>query len=225
MRRDSPLSRYSINWLPLLGLLFLLSALAHAQARDDAAPPAGGAGDEALLKACEQDLACSSHVRLANQFYEQNNFSAALDEYRAAYILQPYPLILYNIARIHHRQTNLSEAQVYYRRYLDTGHAQRAERARQLIAEIDAQLRNEQLAQESLPEPEPAPLLVQAPPPLQPALPKVERQSRPIYKRWWFWTLLGGVAAAGITTAVVLSVYSREPDVEGLPAKTFTFGN
>jgi hypothetical protein len=29
-------------------------------------------------------------------------------------------------------------------------------------------------------------------------------ESKPLYTKWWFWLTIGSVAAAGITTAVIL---------------------
>jgi tetratricopeptide (TPR) repeat protein len=39
----------------------------------------------------------------------------------------------------------------------------------------------------------------------------------PLYKRWWLWTAVGAVVAAGVVTAAVLG--SREPGVEGPSAQ------
>ena len=32
-----------------------------------------------------------------------------------------------------------------------------------------------------------------------------ERGDEPVYKRWWFWTAIGVVAAAGVASAVLIS--------------------
>ncbi len=37
----------------------------------------------------------------------------------------------------------------------------------------------------------------------------------PVYKKWWFWTIIG-VTAAGIATGVGLGIATREPDITGL---------
>ena len=98
MRHANSLSRSSIRVLAgvcLVCLLGLFSGSATAQGASKTAPPNR---DEALLKACEQSQACSSHLSRANQLYDKDSYAAALDEYQAAYILQPYPLLLYNMA-------------------------------------------------------------------------------------------------------------------------------
>lgn len=190
MRRANRNSRSSISGLVFLGLLQLLaqSEKGHAEGRAELRAPVSAAtrrsDDEALLKACEQSLACASHLERANKLYEQDSFTAALDEYQAAYILQPYPLILYNIARIHHKQASLIDAISYYQRYLDTGHLQRSERATQLLQKA----RQEQDEKDTQPEPPPAPLEVEpAPAPLVAPrqILRVEGSAkRPIYKKW-----------------------------------------
>lgn len=37
----------------------------------------------------------------------------------------------------------------------------------------------------------------------------------PLYKRWWFWTLVS-VAAAGVATGIGVGIAAREPDTTGL---------
>ena len=125
----------STNLLLVGGLLLSFTAAAWAQD----APPAPPDSD-AILRACDKLPACRAHLDNADRFYEQNQFPAALQEYQAAYALQPYPLILFNIARLHHKQNHLSDAADYYQRYLNTADPQQAERARQLLKEAqDAQ--------------------------------------------------------------------------------------
>jgi TolB-like protein len=38
----------------------------------------------------------------------------------------------------------------------------------------------------------------------------LERKPRPLYAKWWFWSLVGGVVAGGVATAVVVG--QQEPD-------------
>lgn len=37
------------------------------------------------------------------------------------------------------------------------------------------------------------------------AAPPSQNEGRPVYKRWWFWTAVGGVVALGVVAAVVLA--------------------
>ncbi len=67
-----------------------------------------------------------------------------------------------------------------------------------------------------------APVATPHPAVAQPVDPRVAQtptrppESHPIYTRWWFWTAVGVVAAAGVTTAVVVA-RSASPD---LPSPT-----
>ena len=208
----------SLSKLLILGSLHMWLA-GYAQAQT---PPPVKLGDDALLQACEQMLACKSHLERATQLYKQEQYTAALDEYQAAYILQPYPLILYNIARLHHKQSHLADAVTYYQRYLNTGSSEQAERARLLLDDVQMVLRE--------PAPAETPLVLIPPavripssalvPPLTAAVPQGRT---PIYKKWWLWTAIG-LAAGGVATAVGIGVYASGPDISGLPSKTLGFG-
>lgn len=196
-------------------LLSLLPLSGRAQTSSD---------PESFLRACERNVECSAHLSRANQLYDQNVLTAALSEFHAAHALQPYPLLLYNIARIHHKQSHYSEAIAYYQRYLETAHPDRAARARQLIAEA----RQEQYVLEVMPEPPPAPCSPEPGPVAGPALtepPSViaHPAQRPVYKRWWFWTVIG-IAAAGAAVGAGIGAYaSGGPDVSGLPSTNLSF--
>jgi tetratricopeptide (TPR) repeat protein len=207
---------------------FLLSlALLGGAAAEEPRP----VDSQALLRACEQAESCSSHLEKADQMYKQGRFSAAIEEYQAAYTLQPYPPILYNIARLHHKQNHLTEAVTYYQRYLDApSDAAITARVKQQLFEAQSAL----ALQTS--EPAPAPLAAVAPATLSasgpsrptPALTatasaKEHLGSLPIYKKWWFWTVLG-VAVSATAAATGVAIGSTRPDVTGLPAQTFSFG-
>jgi len=68
-------------------------------------------------------------------------------------------------------------------------------------------------ALEPLP-PAPPPLLSQPPDPVgpKPDEPAAESGDRPIWKRWWFWTGVAAVAAAGTATVLILRARDDCPD-------------
>lgn len=195
-----------------------------------------------LLVACENSPACKSHLHNATQLYEKGSYGPALEEFQAAYVLSPYPPILYNIARLHHKQNRLTDAISYYQRYLDSAHKEQGERARTFLAEAQAAL-----ASKTQPPPEqptqplpavavPAPpaLIPPEPPSVSPAAPaagllvkRVEptpRASKPIYRKWWFWTVVG-VTVIGASTALGIGLAARGPDVSRVPRQTPSFDN
>lgn len=210
---------------------------------------------DALLIACHHSLPCRTHLETAAQLFKQSRFDAAVDEYQAAYVLQPYPLILYNIARIYHKQSRAADAVAYYQRYLDTGHSERAERARELLSQAQQEQRTlqEPKAQQEqrtpqepktpqelggpgdkdpaadqraeLPKKPPKPVsLMPLSTPASLAGSAAPSVQLPIYKRWWFWTLLGG-AFLGSVAGLSLGIYAAGPPVAGLAQGTLTFGN
>lgn len=184
--------------------------------------PVVPAGDDAFLLACQQTVACKTHLDTATQLYGQERYGGAIDEYQAAYVLQPYPLILYNIARLHHKQSQVGEAITYYRRYLDTAHPTQAERAKQLLAEAQAEL----VAKDNKPPPTPIPPAVALAPAAAlspPLLPSVRPVKTPIYKKWWFGVVIG-VTVVGIVTAAGIGIYASGPDVSGVPTLSLRFG-
>jgi len=210
----------------LLGC-FLLSLCGLAKAQ-----PSVPEGRDSLLRACQDAVACQSHLESASVLYKQQRYSMALEEYLAAYTLQPYPPFLYNVARIHHKQNHLAEAIAYYQRYLDSADPGQPEKAKQYLAEAQQQLTVEQ--DKAMPAPAPIalpalsarsmPVAPAAPPVLAaPVAPSEHKASRPRYKQWWVWTLVG-VATAGAAMAIGIGVYSSGPDISGLPTKAASLG-
>jgi tetratricopeptide (TPR) repeat protein len=196
-----------------------LARIASAETGESTPTQAPDAQD-ALLSACQQSAACKSHLDLATLLYKQDRYSMAIDEYQDAYILQPYPLILYNIARLHHKQNHLSEAITYYQRYLYTAHPAQAERAKQLLAAAQKELASQATKVERVSAPPVPPPSV----PLSvPPAPVVRHEKKPLYKEGWFWSLIG-VTVAGAATAIGIGIYASGPDVSGVPAKTLSFG-
>jgi hypothetical protein len=175
-------------------LAFLLSLRLPAAAEEQAS--------EASF--CEGSAACVQHFSAAQQAGASGQVPQAIAEYQQTYALKPFPLLLFHIARLHHTSGNSVEALRYYRKYLDApeaGEDAPREQARGAIVEL-------------------AGALVSAAPPaaIAPAAPAppLVAVSRPVYKRWWFWSLLG-VAVAGAATGVAFGVYAQQPDVSGLP--------
>jgi len=107
---------------------------------------------------------------------------------------------------------------------------------KQRLAEEKAAREHE--AQAARPEPAQAPGLVKpeppvppsppSPPPPPPGLVAVESQPqpKPIYRRWWFWTAIGGAVAAGAIVGIAVGVTraNAAPEVpSGVPIGPLTF--
>lgn len=228
MPRFGRSSRSLIKPLVLASLLGL-SGLADAQTVPYGVP----FRDDALLAACQASLPCRTHLDKAMQLYKQDRYSAALDEYQAAYVLQPYPLILFNIARIYHKQGEYSDAAAYYQRYLDTGHVERAQRARELLLDAQEGLAKKESGPAAQTQPQVQPQVETSVPlpavrtllPVAAASPVPAARSRtPLHRKAWLWAILG-VTVIGAATGLGIGLYARGPDVSGLPARSLSFGD
>jgi hypothetical protein len=59
---------------------------------------------------------------------------------------------------------------------------------------------------------------VTAPPPEEPR--STERSEAPIYKKWWFWTAIGVVAAGAVGGALLLGGTSNPSCPKGITCKS-----
>ena len=121
-----------------------------------------------------------------------------------AYQAKPLPGFVFNIAQCHRNLGNYERAGFFYRRYLtlERNPARRAQ-VETLIDEMAAKTR-----QGDPPPPDPRTFprgdARGAPSPDGPLVVNAAPANAPIYRRWWFWTTLG-VLAAGTATIVVLT--------------------
>lgn len=162
---------------------------------------------------CDEDPACRPVVSRAREFSRAGQLDDALLSYQAAYRITADPRILFNVARIYHKQTRLPDAKAYYQRFLDSGYEEESLHAKS----------QEYLAQiEAVPVPD-----LQEPPPAAPnstALTSggaaAEASPKPIYKRPWFWVVIGTVVAGGVAGGVAAGVLvSQRPPAapDGVP--------
>ena len=152
--------------------------------------------DEAQGKAME-------HFREGRKLYQISDYRAALQEFKRAFLFKEDPVFLFNIAQCHRQLGEREEAVTFYRRYVAA--APEAENR----AQVEKIIRELQSARPPPPEPAapPPPVTLEARPEPVPVIstaPPAEPEPAPVYKRWWFWTLVGA-AAAGAATAVLLS--------------------
>jgi tetratricopeptide (TPR) repeat protein len=135
------------------------------------------------------------------------NLEEALQLYKQAYELQPDPRLLFNVARIYHRQNRCDEAMTAYQQFIDVTEPQSEQRNKALDLQKQCQsYLDEQRKPKQSVIPIPTTAQEVEPPP---AANQIEK--RPLYTKWWLWLTIGSVAAAGITTGVVLGRRDPEP--------------
>ena len=174
----------------------------------------------------ERVRSARAHYEQAVSHYNLDEFAPALAEFREAYRLKPDPSFLFNIAQCHRKLGENAAALDFYRKYLrslpDAPNRPEIERMiaelRERGAEADAAPVvpiAPVLAPAQAPAPEPAASLNLAPPPADAAVPPATVPPAPepsaVYRRWWFWTALGVVAAGAVFTGVVLASSPDKP--------------
>jgi tetratricopeptide (TPR) repeat protein len=136
--------------------------------------------------------------------YERKDCQGALDKFNRSFALSHRPGLLYNIARALDCLQRLDEAAEAYRSYL------RVQPDDPDRSAIEAQIRalDEARRQHALTA---APITAPA------------RPARPVYKRWWFWTTIGGVAVVGLAVGLGVGLSNSNSLSASTTAGTFRF--
>lgn len=211
----------------ILVTLLSASVLARAQTADSVSPEVQALSDRARVES------------------GKGNLKEAVRLYKEAYEIQQSPVLLFNIARTLHKLTRFDEAIVYYQLFVDSpvaeeGQKRKAREAIELLRGASGQKndrpakpppaiiapsgvspRNAESSGPAMYEPrattasasqvsEPA----QIPPSASHTAP--DSLSTPVYRKWWFWTLIGGaVVAGGVGLGVGLAVAKNNGQLGG----------
>ncbi len=147
---------------------------------------------------CLADAQCDALYEQARTAFKEARYEDAYNGYQDAYKRRQVPWLLLNSGRALQRLGRLDEALGLYDRYKRSDvkpTPERLAKANQYLAEVKAGLEEAALRRQVM--------VPAAPPPAPPPAP----EARPIYKKWWFWTLLGGVVVAGaVATGVALGL-------------------
>ncbi len=174
---------------------------------------------------CLKDPECHAHYQQALAQYDAGRYDDALVGFQAAYARRQMPWLLINIGRTVQRLGRPQEAINYYERYkkaepnIDAEAEGRInkfiEQARALLEQTPEQ---QNLPTPPPPNPTPEPTVAAAPPPinLNPVPPPADQPaSKPVYKKWWFWTIVGVVVAGGVAGAVAgVALGQKSPPAE-----------
>lgn len=155
---------------------------------------------------CESRPACITLYEQAQQQSKDGLFAESLRSYKLAYEVEPDPRLLYSIARVLQKLGQAAEAVSYYHRFIASavGDAAQKNKAREYLAQL------EPLLPPTPPQPKEQPPGVALI--AQPSAGAVPHQSVPVYKKGWFWAVLGGsVAAVGLAVGLGVGLSRRTP--------------
>ena len=157
-----------------------------------------GARAQSPLPDCAGNPACASLFEQGRAQSGAGNLAEALRLYQRAYATEPDPDLLFSIGRVLHKQGRPAEAATYYRRFLASASPAQEQRrkAQEYLAEFQSAGATATTgltgAQKN----------------------RAAAATRPVYKKWWFWTILGTVAAAGIAGGIAGGVITRNQQCE-----------
>ena len=202
-------------------LLLLLLAGSPAVAQESAAASSPAVSQPA---AAPDPKTPKEFINRATQRFASGDYAGAIDDYRAAYQLRQLPTLIFNIAQAHRKAGQWQEALSNYERFL------KEDSKSALVPEAEAHaaaMRAKIEAEKSSLEREAAARLAQQRVEEAEALAKAREEERkkaeaalllatttkkePVYKRPWFWLVVGGVAAAAVGVGVGVGLYLREP--------------
>jgi tetratricopeptide (TPR) repeat protein len=167
------------------------------------------------------------YVTRATQHFKNHAYTAAAEALSRAYELDPRPLFLFNIGQAYRLADRPREAVAAYGQFLAVApkHALSpeakgyVETLRGLIVERERAAATEQALEAER-------QMVQA---AREAARQAEaklneaRQRAPIYKRPWFWGLIGSVAASVVVAGAVGGYYANQPPMTDGGFRTFEF--
>ncbi|HNN92624.1 MAG TPA: hypothetical protein PKI03_10165 [Pseudomonadota bacterium] len=167
---------------------------------------------------CDEDAACRPVVSRAREFSKAGQLEDALLSYQAAYRIAADPRILFNIARMQHKLNKFAEAADSYQKFLETKFDD--ENLRSKAQEYLTQVQAAQAQAQA--EPAPGPALGAAGSTGDASKLSDSGSSKPVYKKAWFWVVIGTVVAAGVAGGVAGGVIaSQQPPAAPDSVPTF----
>lgn len=166
----------------------------------------------------EAQAAAKEHFARGETFFGEKRYAEAAEQYKAAYNAWPLDGFLFNIAQCERNLGHTNEAIDYFERYLKSP---KADKNRAAVEKLLAELRQKQAAEAAAaPPPEPVAPEPQTPvpsvttdsdsPPLAATTPPPG--DKPIYKKPWFWAVVGGsVVVVGGAIAIGVVTSNRLP--------------
>lgn len=184
----------------LLLLPLLIGMMPNVVRAKAAKPSAATTGKES--GDCLENAECRKYFDSARQLSDSRQYNAALTAYEKAYALRPSAWLLINIGRVQQKLGRPADAVTSFQRFLADADKQPAEAVgaareylQQAESDIAAQREKERRAAQ--------PTLTATATDATGVTTAPKAVEKPVYKKWWFWLILGGTAAAAATAVAV----------------------
>jgi tetratricopeptide (TPR) repeat protein len=139
--------------------------------------------------------AARRHFERGEKLFALGKFDEALEEYQTAFDAKPLPGFLYNIGQCYRNLGDYDQAIFSFKKYLklepEASNKEAVERLIEELEEKKAQGESEKFVRKPKKPPE-----------------------KPVYKKWWFWTGLGVVAAGAGVGIYAASSGSNPPSTD-----------
>ncbi|MGZ3442643.1 MAG: tetratricopeptide repeat protein [Polyangia bacterium] len=191
-----------------------------------AAPPARAA-DDATAVAREAYDKGMAH-------YHLEEYDPAIEEWERGFRAKPAPEFLYNIAQAYRLSKRPEKALSFYQKYLRVSpEAKNRDEVERHIASLKEIVDKQKTSAESPPQTTlPTPGTATTTPPPSTSTPSTsttstradlvaQPETRPVYKKAWFWGVMGGVAAVVVAGVVVGVVVGTRSNVQSLQDARF----
>ena len=207
--------------LALSAVLLTIGSPSSASAETDNTALSQSPAPKKKDDGCLRDNVCRTAYQKALALYDEGRYEEALAGFQGAYARRQMPWLLLNIGRTVQRLGRPKEAIGYYERYkkADPNIDPETERRVNKYIEQAQALLEQTPTQPDMPVQQPNPTAT----PINPTLPSPQPPSpqplnltpptptpvdtpqvaTPIYKKWWFWTIIGVVVAGGAVGAAV----------------------
>ena len=201
-------------------LLWAVTAEAEPQITDGNVPAAATSSTSPAAAKGKDSRGLREILDSATRHFQVGNYEQAIVEFQEAYQKRQLPTLLFNIAQAHRKSGHWAEALSLYERFLkDDPKSSLSPEAEAHAAAMRARLdavrataereAAERLAQRRTEEAEAMSKAHEA------LLVAAKQKEKPVYKKAWFWGVIGGAVAAGaITTGLVIGLRQREPSAD-----------
>lgn len=159
------------------------------------------------------DLRARVAFEAGSDAYAHGRFGEALVQFEQAYAINAHPKLLFNIARAAEFDGQRERAIQAYRQYLAAlERADNREFVEARLAKLEAELKAGAPRVEVPSAAETARMSARGEPaPHELPFRSDSADSRPFYKRGWFWGVLGGAVVAGVATALLMTLQKDGP--------------